>query len=176
VGCGPGVNFEVLDARGLASRYVGVDSSEPTIDVARRRYPHGDFRLGSALTLTTAFGEGSFDVVLVRHVLEHLPDFEPSMRQAIAVARRLAVFVFFLSPRRLPFGIRRVNVRLNPAFYTYVYSSRAIERFLRSLAVHWRWTTPVGVSRAGWLAGEVNTLLEVARAPLLCRELPGRRR
>ena len=85
--------------------------------------------------------------------------------QAIAVSRRLALFVFFLTPRRLPLGVRKTNVRLNPLFYTYVYSRSAIESFLAREDVQWRWTAPVGVSRAGWLAGEVNTVLEVSRSP-----------
>jgi SAM-dependent methyltransferase len=170
VGCGPGVNYEVLLAHGRASHYVGVDSSEPSIALAQERYPGATFRVCNALALASEFGPHSVDVVLVRHVLEHLPDFEAAMDQTIAVSRRLALFVFFLSPRRLPLGVRKVNVRLNRLFYTYVYSRDAIETFLRREGLHRRWTVPVGVSRAGWLAGEVNTVLEVSRTPL---ETPG---
>lgn len=161
VGCGPGVTYEVLRAHGRAAGYVGVDSSAPMLDVARERYPAGDFRAGSALTLKAQFGRASFDIVVVRHVLEHLPDFEPAMTQAIAVARRLALFVFFLTPRRLPLGVSKLNVRLNPAFYTYVYSHDAVGRFLEVRGLRHRWTTALGTSRSGWLAGEVDTALEV---------------
>lgn len=166
VGCGAGVNYEVLAAHGRADGYVGVDPSEPSIEIARGLYPGVEFYVGDAARLVSQWGPERFDVVLVRHVLEHLPDFEPAMEQAIAVARRLAVFVFFLTPRELPLGVRKVNLRINPSVYTYVYSRSAVEAFLARRGLHARWTVGVGVSRAGWFAGEVNSVLEVSRRPL----------
>ncbi len=109
VGCGAGVNYEVLRSVGRASAYVGVDSSEPSIEIARELYPTGDFRVGNATALTTQFGTHSFDVVIVRHVLEHLPGFELAMDQATAASRRLAIFVLYLSPRSL--AVRRPQTR-----------------------------------------------------------------
>lgn len=165
VGCGAGAGYEVLAAAGRASRYVGVDSSEPSIDVARALSPAGDFRVGNATALLPQFGAQSFDVVVVRHVLEHLPDFELAMEQAVAVAGRLAVFVFFLTPRALPFGLRKLDPGLNrPDFYTYIYSRPAIDRFLTRAGLDGCWRQNVGVSRAGWLANENNSVLVVSRS------------
>ena len=161
VGCGAGVQYEAFAAAGLTAGYVGVDSSEPSIDIARELHPRGEFRVGNAHALVRDFGERSFDVVHVRHLLEHLPDFEDAMIEALGVARRLALFVFFLTPRDLPFGVRKINARLNPEIYTYVYSQRAIEAVLARRGLPWQWTLGVGTSRAGWLAGEVNSILEV---------------
>lgn len=164
VGCGAGVGYETLSALGLESRYVGIDSSEPSIEVAREFYPDGDFRIGNATSLVSEFGIRSFDVVLVRHVLEHLPDFEAAMNEAICVSRQLAAFVFFLTPRALPFGVRKIDLRFNwPLFYTYVYSRRAIDRFLAQSRLYWQWFDNLGVSRAGWFAGETNSALIVSR-------------
>ena len=164
VGCGAGVGYKALAALGLESRYVGIDSSEQSIEIARDLYPVGDFRIGSATSLISEFGRNRFDVVLVRHVLEHLPDFEPAMNEAISVSRRLALFVFFLTPRSLPLGVRKVDLRFNwPVFYTYVYSRRAINRFLTRCGLHWRWYDNLGISRAGWFADEVNSALVVSR-------------
>ena len=163
VGCGAGVGYEALAAVGLESRYVGIDSSEQSIEIARVSYPAADFRIGSATSLVSEFGRNYFDVVLVRHVLEHLPDFEPAMNEAIAVSRRLAVFVFFLTPRALPLGVRKVDLRINsPVFYNHVYSRRAITRFLTRCGLHWRWYTNLGISRAGWFADEINSALVVS--------------
>jgi SAM-dependent methyltransferase len=164
VGCGAGVGYEALAAEGLESRYVGIDSSEPSIDIAREFYPDGDFRVGNATSLVAELGNRSFDVVLVRHVLEHLPDFEAAMNEAICVSRRLAAFVFFLTPRALPFGIRKIDLRFNwPHFYTYVYSRRAINRFLAQSRLDWQWFDNLGASRAAWFAGETNSALIVSR-------------
>lgn len=167
VGCGAGAGYESLSLAGKAHRYVGVDSSEPSVEVARELYPSGDFREGNAIRLRNQFEEAGFDVVVVRHVLEHLPDFLPAMEQAIAVSRRLAVFVFFLTPRLLPFGVRKLDAGLNrPALYTYIYSRRAIDRFLARSGLYRRWYDDIGISRAGWLANEPNSVLIVSREPL----------
>jgi len=167
VGCGAGTGYEILAGAGPESLYTGVDSSEPSIEIARELYPAGDFRVGNATALVPQFGTASFDVVNVRHVLDHLPDFEPAMEQAISVSRRLAVFVFFLTPRALPFGVRKLDPGFNrPAFYTYIYSRPAINRFLLQAGLHWRWYDNLGVSRAGWFANEMNSALVVSRNPL----------
>jgi ubiquinone/menaquinone biosynthesis C-methylase UbiE len=164
VGCGAGVGYEALAAVGLESRYVGIDSSEPSVEIACEFYPAGNFRVGKATSLVAGLGSMSFDVVLVRHVLEHLPDFETAMNEAISVSRRLAVFVFFLTPRALPFGVRKIDLCINgTVFYNYVYSRRAINRFLAQSRLHWQWFDNLGLSRAGWFAGETNSVLIVSR-------------
>ena len=164
VGCGAGVGYEALADLGLESRYVGIDSSEPSVEIARELYPAGTFCIGSATSLVSHFGPNAFDVVLVRHVLEHLPDFEAAMNEAVVVSRRLALFVFFLTPRSLPFGVRKVDMGFNwPDFYTHVYSRRAINRFLQQCRLHCRWYDGLGVSRANWFVGEVNSVLVVSR-------------
>jgi SAM-dependent methyltransferase len=120
--------------------------------------------LGNATTLVSQFGSDAFDVVVLRHVLEHLPDFEVAMREAISVSRRLAVFVFYLSPRSLPFGVRKLDPGHNrPDFLTYVYSRPAIDRFLARGGLHWHWYDNLGLSRAGWFANEFNSALVVSR-------------
>lgn len=98
-------------------------------------------------------------MVNVRHVLDHLPDFEPAMEQAISVSRRLAVFVFFLTPRTLPFGVRKLDPGFNrPAFYTYIYSRPAINHFLTQAGMHWRWYDNLGVTTVPTLV-ELDQLL-----------------
>ncbi len=165
VGCGAGAGYESHHAAGLDATYAGVDSSEPSVEVARELYPAGDFRVGNAATLASQFGPRSFDVVILRHVLEHMPDFDLPMQQAISVARRLAVFVFFLTPRSLPFGVRKLDPGLNrPQFFAYIYSRPAIERFLARRGLHWVWHDSLGLSRAGWLVNEVNSALVVSTA------------
>jgi SAM-dependent methyltransferase len=171
VGCGAGVGYESLAAMGLGSHYLGVDSSEPSIEIARELYPLGDFRVGQATALVSQFGSNSFDVVIARHVLEHQPDFELAMEQAIGVSRRLAVFVFFLTPRKLPFGVRKLDPGFNGQFlYTNIYSKRSTDNFLTRSRLHWCWDYNVGTSRAGWFANEVNCILRVSRTPLRIEE------
>ena len=163
VGCGAGVGYESLASVGLESGYVGVDSSEPSIEIARKLYPVGDFRVSNIKGLATQLGAKSFDVVIVRHVLEHLPDFESAMNEAISVSRRLAIFIFYLTPRALPFGVRKLDPgHGRPLLYTNIYSRTAISNFLSGHHLHWRWFDNLGPSRAGWFANEVNCVLVVS--------------
>jgi len=140
-----------------------VDNAGGAIEIARRCYPTGDFRVCDAESLLPEFGERCFDVVIVRHVLEHLPDFQPVMSQAIDVSRRLAVFVFLLTPRVLPFGVRKLNLRYERHRFFYVYSRPAVDGYLTGRGIHFAWHYGVGESRAGWFAGEVNSALVVSR-------------
>jgi ubiquinone/menaquinone biosynthesis C-methylase UbiE len=85
VGCGSGrVAEEVLEHG--AGAYVGVDFSEPMLDLSRERLARfevpvdlvlGDFR---EVTL-----EGTFDVVLGLGLFDYLPDAEPFLRRMRAV-------------------------------------------------------------------------------------------
>jgi SAM-dependent methyltransferase len=164
VGCGPGANYEVLESLGRASSYVGVDASERAIEVARDRYPAGEFRVADATRLSSELGAASFGVVVVRHLVEHLPDFEDVLKEGISAARRIAVFVFFLTPRTLPLGVRKVNLRYGNPQFLNVYSRPAIDAFLTGLGHAFEWHLGVGSSRAGWFAGELNSVLVVEAA------------
>lgn len=166
VGCGTGVNYETLEIAGKAAGYVGVDSSPNAIRVARQMHPGRDFRVGSAVNPTAALGEQRFDVVLVRHVLEHLPDFEMAMGQAIAISKRIAIFVFYLPPRTLPLRVRVVSPQIDMPFYVNIYSRDAINRYLRELTLHYQWFDYVGLSQCKWLMGESNSILLVSHDPL----------
>jgi hypothetical protein len=87
------------------------------------------------------------------------------MGEAISVSRRLAVFVFYLTPRALPLGVRKLNPGHNSlGLYTYIYSRPAVNRFLDGRRLHRQWHDNLGVSRAAWFAGEVNSVLVVSRS------------
>src|SRR5207302_1564338 len=81
VGCGSGRIGELaLDAR--PGRYVGIDFSEPMIDMARARLA----RFGQRAELVTddflnASLDGPFDVVLALGLFDYLPDAGPFARR-----------------------------------------------------------------------------------------------
>jgi SAM-dependent methyltransferase len=59
VGCGAGMAAQIAASRG--ARVSGIDAAAALLDIARRRTPGGDFRLGDLEELP--FDDGSFDVV-----------------------------------------------------------------------------------------------------------------
>lgn len=96
VPCGPAVEYEGIAAAGVPVQYTGMDASDKMLEVARSRFPEADFRKGDVTALPLE--EGSVDVVLCRHILEHLPDFRPAVSEAVRVARKRVFLVLFRAP------------------------------------------------------------------------------
>jgi SAM-dependent methyltransferase len=67
------------------SRYVGIDLSAESIEMARRRFPGAEWLVGDACHLE--FPDASFDVVAFSSVLHHIPDFPRALAEAHRVLR-----------------------------------------------------------------------------------------
>lgn len=80
VGCGTGGFLELMERANPAIETVGVDLGQPPQFLAR-----GVFLRGSADKLP--FADDSFDLVACAHVLEHLHDPEPCVRELLRVCR-----------------------------------------------------------------------------------------
>jgi len=72
LGCGNGRFFEIL--KGKSINYIGVDSSEKLIKIARERYPGARFQVADALSLP--FSDDSFDKIYSIAVLHQIPSGE----------------------------------------------------------------------------------------------------
>jgi len=97
IGCGSANEYEGFVATGIAQNliYTGIDISERNIDNARRRYPEVDFKVGDILT--DDFDERSYDVVLMKDVLEHmsLQACHFCLDRAISISRFIVLIAFF---------------------------------------------------------------------------------
>lgn len=157
VGCGTGFLLERLAARGFAG--IGVDLSPESVAHARRRLEE----IGAADRLTAVVGsayeppEGTFDLVCLTDVLEHLEDPRACLR---ALRERLApgglVVVATPNRRSLP-GARRW------------LAERGVPGIRLSLAPIDRWQTWVDLESHGAAAG----LVPVSRRGIFFR--PGGR-
>lgn len=98
VGCGPGAIWSRLSSLRPDLMWVGIDITERMLRCARRRLP--GIRLAQADAVDLPFPDGSFDAVLVRHVLEHLPAslMERALAEAMRVARNHVVIAFSVPP------------------------------------------------------------------------------
>jgi SAM-dependent methyltransferase len=107
VGCGPGALWPRLEPYRPRVEWVGVDVTAAMVAAARRLFPGVAVYQADAGHLP--FPDQSFDVVLLRHVLEHLPYslLEAALAQAMRLARRAVVVDFYLPPARV--GPRRTE-------------------------------------------------------------------
>jgi ubiquinone/menaquinone biosynthesis C-methylase UbiE len=78
---GPGYVAERAAARG--AHPIGIDIAEPMLELARRRQPELEFRHADAEDLP--FEDGSFDAVVGGFILNHLPDPDRAMGEAVRV-------------------------------------------------------------------------------------------
>ncbi len=98
VGCGPGALWLYLASRRECFSWFGIDTTLEMLAVARRRFP--DAPLCRADSAALPIRSSVFDVVLLRHVLEHQPQWlmEKTVSEAIRVARRAVILDFYVAP------------------------------------------------------------------------------
>jgi len=85
LGCGNGRWFSLFQEKNID--YVGIDSSEKLIEIAKARYPKGKFQVADALNLP--FPNNFFDKVYNIAVLHHIPSEELRLRFLSEVRRIL---------------------------------------------------------------------------------------
>lgn len=169
VGCGPGVTYESFFKAGRAdvtAHYTGLDVSPGMVEACRDLFPEGDFRQGSADELP--FDDGRFDVVLLRHVLEHALGYEREIAEAVRVARKRVIIVMW---RPLTQGPDKMRVREgDPEEYRKDGSNDFnADRFWDYL---WSFGYPVNYfefpegRKANWA-----WIIDVGKAPLRARRL-----
>ncbi len=91
VGCGDGALLEQLRLRRPGWRLAGTEIVAAPVRAAQERNPQADVRLYDGEHLPWA--AGAFDVAVLSHVLEHVPDPAATLREAARVARRVVVEV-----------------------------------------------------------------------------------
>ena len=85
VGCGSGRFYESIKGLLTGRDYLGIDYSKQMLNIANNRYPEARFIHGNAERLGTI----QSDNVVCRHVLQHVPDYKPVMRELLRVTRKM---------------------------------------------------------------------------------------
>jgi SAM-dependent methyltransferase len=85
IGCGAGSLVAELAARGVAPRFDGFDVSEPAIEIARAHEVSGaSFAVFDGARVPA--DDGAYDLAVLSHVLEHVPDPPALLAEAARVA------------------------------------------------------------------------------------------
>jgi SAM-dependent methyltransferase len=90
VGCGPGYVSAAAAERGALP--IGLDFSQEMVAIAKRMFPHIEFREGDVQNLS--FAEESFDRVVANFALLHLAEPERACAEACRVLKRGGKFGF----------------------------------------------------------------------------------
>jgi SAM-dependent methyltransferase len=86
IGCGDGALLAELGARGLASVLDGFELSPPAAELARARTIPGARRIEAYDGEHVPAPDGAYDLAVLSHVLEHVRDPAPLLREAARVA------------------------------------------------------------------------------------------
>jgi glycosyltransferase involved in cell wall biosynthesis/SAM-dependent methyltransferase len=101
LGCGPGALWPHLMRHRPRLRWVGADVTEAMVRAARAAFPTVPVVQADAGRLP--WRDRAFDVVVVRHLLEHIPEplMQRALTEAVRVARRAVVVAFYLPPSEI---------------------------------------------------------------------------
>lgn len=125
-----GLTYERIAAAGLRCNYTGIDIGPSIVEDCRRRHPGTTVEQMSIQDLH--YRTDSFDVVYIRHVVEHLPYYETAVREAFRVARDLVVLILFQVPAEPEKLLRRET----DSGYIWLnrYAPKPLEDLLDSLS------------------------------------------
>lgn len=140
LGCGTGVNLWRILRLGIPiGRYVGVDISPAMLRHARQKFSSlksAEFYNGDIERLS--FGDNSFDFALSTWALEHVPQVELAVSEALRVLKRGAhLAVLFHSIPDFPWSI---PMRLAEPIFRLAFPIRFLDpdhQFSMSLKHHW---------------------------------------
>lgn len=132
--CGPCVNWEVFKAMGATCRYTGMDRTKAMLADAARNY--GDeIELVEGYVQDMPFDSGSKDIVLMRHILEHLPDgYQAAVTEGLRIATKELILVLFLMPCKGPDKIKESQPdENNCTYFMNTYNKDKLFGFLANL-------------------------------------------
>jgi ubiquinone/menaquinone biosynthesis C-methylase UbiE len=101
VGCGPGVFSEFLAGEG--GDMWGLDFDHALVSASQRRLAGGRHRFLVGRVEQLPYRDGTFDACVADSLLEHVPDWQGTLREATRVLRPGGLLVFYTANRLHPF-------------------------------------------------------------------------
>ncbi|MBI4452964.1 methyltransferase domain-containing protein [Candidatus Woesearchaeota archaeon] len=139
VACGPATELTGYIKDGVDVSYTGLDLSSRMLEIARSRHINGHFVMGDVIKMP--FNNNTFDIVLLKHLLEHLPEYRKAVIEALRVAEGQVIINFFHKLLPIPFDITIFDRR---GFYNNWYSRSRFEEFLKSIGVTYQMYPTLG--------------------------------
>jgi SAM-dependent methyltransferase len=118
IGCGDGALLAALSERGIGERLDGFEISPEAAALARRKPLARVGRIEAYDGSSIPAQDGAYDLAILSHVVEHVPDPEPLLREAARLARNVIVEV----PLEANRSARRPAVRAEAARIGHVHA------------------------------------------------------
>ncbi len=128
--CGPAVELDGYLLEYPSINYTGLDRSKYMLQVAQQKHPAHTFIHGDIHALP--FEDQSFDTVLLKHILEHVPDYKQPIQEALRVAQRYVLINFFQPTTPLPFDIHFWS---RQGYWQNWYSKSKLHNYLHLLPI-----------------------------------------
>jgi ubiquinone/menaquinone biosynthesis C-methylase UbiE len=118
------VMYEVLKKYIPDIDYYGADLTAQMIDVSKELYPELKYKLSRDYIQATEFNNDEFDIVIARHIFEHIPDWKAAMFECLRIARKYVYYVFYIPPGKE----ERINLVKNASgdYYLNTYREKDI--------------------------------------------------
>jgi len=112
IGCGTGIILKTLSENGFGERYHALDVSESALEYVKSQSIRGLVETKAGDAMNISYGDKSFDLAILSHILEHLQNPAGALREAERVARLVVIEVpleehFFGHIRRKAWKILR---------------------------------------------------------------------
>tara|TARA_X000000950_G_scaffold49988_1_gene58777 strand:+ start:15202 stop:15846 length:645 start_codon:yes stop_codon:yes gene_type:complete len=128
VGCGGAHEFFALK-KYRKIQYTGVDITPEIVEYNKEKGIN--CFLGSANELN--FPDSSFEVIHIRHVVEHMKDVEMPLNETIRVGEKLVIISFFIGPNNENDDIIKLdNEGTTGELYHNNYSKKSIAKYLNN--------------------------------------------
>lgn len=132
VACGTCVNWEVFKGRGLDCQYTGLDRTQKMLAHAKALYGE-EIALKEGYIQSIPFQDGAFDVVIARHILEHLGEgYEAAIKEVYRVASKEAIIVLFVDLADIPNDVIKES-EPDENGCTYFWNTYALDKFMTFL-------------------------------------------
>lgn len=133
IGCGRGFLLKKLKEKAKkGSRFFGLDISSKLCDIAKENNPDAEITRGDAENLP--FEDDFFDFVFMTEVLEHLIDYNKSLKEAKRVLKKNGIFIVSVPNRdwlQYDFYDKIRNKNLQPVD-DYYFRFKEIKMFLQN--------------------------------------------
>jgi ubiquinone/menaquinone biosynthesis C-methylase UbiE len=133
VACGTCVNWEVLRNLNVRCQYTGIDRTKKMLEHAKNLY-RDQIKLDEGYIQALPFTDGQFDIVIARHILEHLGEgYEAAIKEVYRVASKEAIIVLFVDLADRPDDdIKESEPDANGC--TYFWNTYSHEKFMAFLS------------------------------------------